>query len=155
VNNELGTLYQDVIVEHGNHPRNHRALGNDAVSAEGTNPLCGDEITVYLRLDGDRIADAAFESHSCAISTASASLMTEALIGKTRSEALDLFDDVRAMLTSATPMVDEIDRVGKLRVLSGVSAYPMRVKCATLPWHTLREALDADRGATVSAETAS
>jgi nitrogen fixation protein NifU and related proteins len=155
VNNELGTLYQDVIVEHGNHPRNHRALGNDAVSAEGTNPLCGDEITVYLRLDGDRIADAAFESHSCAISTASASLMTEALIGKTRSEALDLFDDVRAMLTSATPMVDEIDRVGKLRVLSGVSAYPMRVKCATLPWHTLREALDADRGATFSAETAS
>lgn len=155
MSNELGTLYQDVIVEHGNHPRNHRALGNDAVSAEGTNPLCGDEITVYLRLDGDRIADAAFESHSCAISTASASLMTEALIGKTRSEALDLFDDVRAMLTNATPMVDEIDRVGKLRVLSGVSAYPMRVKCATLPWHTLREALNADRGATVSAETAS
>jgi nitrogen fixation protein NifU and related proteins len=152
VSNELGTLYRDVIVEHGNHPRNHRALGNDAFSAEGTNPLCGDEITVYLRLDGDRIVDAGFESHSCAISTASASLMTEALIGKTRSEALDLFDDVRTMLTSTTPIVDETDRVGKLRVLSGVSAYPMRVKCATLPWHTLREALNADRGEMISAE---
>ena len=154
MSNELGTLYRDVIVEHGNHPRNHRALGDDAVSAEGTNPLCGDEITVYLRLDGDRIADAGFESHSCAISTASASLMTEALIGKTRSEALDLFDDVRAMLTNTTPIVDETDRVGKLRALSGVSAYPMRVKSATLPWHTLREALNADRGATASAENA-
>jgi nitrogen fixation NifU-like protein len=154
VSNELGTLYRDVIVEHGNHPRNHRALGDDAVSAEGTNPLCGDEITVYLRLDGDRIADAGFESHSCAISTASASLMTEALIGKTRSEALELFDDVRAMLTNTTPIVAEADRVGKLRALSGVSAYPMRVKCATLPWHTFREALNADRGTTVSAENA-
>ena len=151
---ELGTLYRDVIVEHGNHPRNHRNLGNDAVSAEGVNPLCGDEITVYLRLDGDVIADAGFESHSCAISTASASLMTEALIGKTRSEALDLFDDVRAMLTSTTPIVDQADRVGKLRALSGVSAYPMRVKCATLPWHTFREALVADRGAAVSTENA-
>jgi nitrogen fixation protein NifU and related proteins len=151
---EFGTLYRDVIVEHGNHPRNHRALGNDAVSAEGVNPLCGDEITVYLRLDGDVIADAGFESHSCAISTASASLMTEALIGKTRSEALDLFDDVRAMLTSTTPSVAETDRVGKLRALSGVSAYPMRVKCATLPWHTFREALDVDRCATASAESA-
>lgn len=151
---ELGTLYRDVIVEHGNHPRNHRNLGNDAVSAEGVNPLCGDEITVYLRLDGDVIADAGFESHSCAISTASASLMTEALIGKTRSEALDMFESVRAMLTSTTPSVAETDRVGKLRALSGVSAYPMRVKCATLPWHTFREALDADRCSTVSAESA-
>jgi nitrogen fixation NifU-like protein len=151
---ELGTLYRDVIVEHGNHPRNHGALGNDAVSAEGVNPLCGDEITVYLRLDGDVITDAGFESHSCAISTASASLMTEALIGKSRSEALDLFDDVRAMLTSTAPSVAETDRVGKLRALSGVSAYPMRVKCATLPWHTFREALDAVRCATVSAESA-
>ena len=154
MSNELGTLYRDVIVEHGNHPRNHRALGNDAVSAEGTNPLCGDEITVYLRLDGDRIADAGFESHSCAISTASASLMTEALIGKTRSEALDLFDDVRAMLMGNSPGVDDAGRIGKLRALSGVGAYPMRVKCATLPWHTFREALDADRGATVLAERA-
>jgi nitrogen fixation NifU-like protein len=154
VSNELGTLYRDVIVEHGNHPRNHRAIGPGALSAEGVNPLCGDEITVYLRLDGDVIADAGFESHSCAISTASASLMTEALIGKTRSEALDLFDEVRAMLTSTTPSVAETDRVGKLRALSGVSAYPMRVKCATLPWHTFRAALDADRGAPVLAERA-
>ncbi|HEY5014231.1 MAG TPA: SUF system NifU family Fe-S cluster assembly protein [Acidimicrobiia bacterium] len=153
MSDELGTLYRDVIVDHGNHPRNHRALGDEAVSAEGINPLCGDEITVYLRLDGDRIAEATFESQSCAISTASASLMTEALIGKTRSEALDLFDDVRSMLTCTTPIVDETSRIGKLRALSGVSAYPTRVKCATLPWHTFREALDADRCATISAES--
>ena len=85
MNGELTTLYRDVIVDHGNHPRNHRTIDHDAVSAEGVNPLCGDEITVYLHLDDDVITDAAFESHSCAISTASASLMTEALIGRTRS----------------------------------------------------------------------
>ena len=152
MNGELTTLYRDVIVDHGNHPRNHRAIDHEAVSAEGVNPLCGDEITVYLHLDDDVITDAAFESHGCAISTASASLMTEALIGKTRSEAIDLFEDVRTMLTTATPSTEDTDRLGKLRVLAGVGAYPMRVKCATLPWHTFREALDMDRHSTVSTE---
>lgn len=147
MNNDLAALYRDVIVDHGNRPRNHRAIEHDAVSAAGDNPLCGDEITVYLRLDGDVIADAAFESHSCAISTASASLMTEALIGKTRSEAIDLFDGVREMLVGATTAGDDGQRdtrLGKLEVLAGIAAYPMRVKCATLAWHTLREALGPD-----------
>ena len=147
MNDDLAGLYRDVIVEHGNHPRNHRTIEHDAVSAEGDNPLCGDEITVYLRLDGDVIADAAFESHSCAISTASASLMTEALVGKTRSEALDLFEKVREMLVTATTAGGDERRdpeLGKLVVLAGIAAYPMRVKCATLAWHTLREALGSD-----------
>ncbi len=144
MNADLATLYRDVIVDHSSRPRNQRVITSGAVSAEGVNPLCGDEITVYLRLAGDVIADVSFEAHSCAISTASASLMTEALLGKTRAEALDLFEGVRAMLTSTTS-ADEVDRVGKLSVLSGVSAYPMRVKCATLAWHTFREALEASR----------
>jgi nitrogen fixation protein NifU and related proteins len=145
VNDDLAGLYRDVIVEHGNRPRNHRTIEHDAVSAAGDNPLCGDEITVYVRLDGDVIADAAFESHSCAISTASASLMTEALIGKTRAEALALFDAVREMLVTATTGAELPDpRLGKLAALAGIGAYPMRVKCATLAWHTLREALATD-----------
>jgi nitrogen fixation protein NifU and related proteins len=151
---DLAALYRDVIVEHANHPRNRRVIEHDAVSAEGVNPLCGDEVTVYLRLDGNVIADVSFEAQGCAISTASASLMTEALIGKTLSEALDLFEGVRAMLTTTTRSSTEADRVGKLSALSGISAYPMRVKCATLAWHTFREALEAS-GATLTTESAS
>jgi nitrogen fixation NifU-like protein len=152
VSEERETLYRDVIIDHGNHPRNHRSIEHDAVSAEGINPLCGDEITVYLRLVDGVIVDIAFESRSCAISTASASLMTEALTGKTRSDALELFDDVHRMLTTTPGVDDDTAPVGKLHALSGVGAYPMRVKCATLPWHTFREALDTTRGA-VSTES--
>jgi nitrogen fixation protein NifU and related proteins len=145
VTDDLAGLYRDVIVEHGNRPRNHRTIEHGAVSATGDNPLCGDEITVYLRVDGDVIADVAFESHSCAIATASASLMTEALVGKTRAQALDLFDDVREMLVSATTGAAHRDtQLGKLEVLAGIGAYPMRVKCATLAWHTLRQALTTE-----------
>jgi len=154
MNRDLSGLYRDVIVDHGSRPRNQRVILADASSAHGDNPLCGDEITVYLHLDGDVIGDVSFISNGCAISTASASLMTEALIGTTRAEALVLFDDIHAMLTSSGPagtdgrggrtVVEEaVERVGKLGVLAGVSEYPMRVKCATLAWHTFREALDA------------
>jgi nitrogen fixation NifU-like protein len=145
VTDDLAGLYRDVIVEHGNRPRNHRTIEHGAVAATGDNPLCGDEITVYLRVDGDVIADVAFESHSCAIAPASASLMTEALVGKTRAQALELFDGVREMLVSATTGAAHPDaQLGKLGVLAGIGAYPMRVKCATLAWHTLRQALTTE-----------
>lgn len=136
---ELNDLYRDVILDHNRRPRNFGALEPADASVEGFNPMCGDRLTLRLRLADDKISDIRFEGQGCAISTASASLMTEAVKGKTRDEALRLFDRVHQLLTDdAAPAAEEL---GKLAALSGVRAYPARVKCASLCWHTLNTAL--------------
>ena len=136
---ELIDLYRDVILDHNRRPRNFGALESADASIEGFNPMCGDRLTVRLKMDDDTISDIRFEGQGCAISTASASLMTEAVKGRTRAEALQLFDRVHELLTDdAAPPADEL---GKLAALSGVREYPARVKCASLCWHTLASAL--------------
>jgi nitrogen fixation protein NifU and related proteins len=138
---ELNDLYRDVILDHNRRPRNFGGLEPADASVEGFNPMCGDRLTVRLRVNDERISDIRFEGQGCAISTASASLMTEAVKGKTRAEALELFDRVHRLLTDdAAPPADEL---GKLAALSGVREYPARVKCASLCWHTLASALRA------------
>jgi nitrogen fixation NifU-like protein len=137
---ELNDLYRDVILDHNRHPRNFGALEAADASVEGFNPMCGDRLTVQLRMADDRIADIRFEGQGCAISTASASLMTEAVKGKSRADALALFDRVHQLLTDDAAPADEL---GKLAALSGVREFPARVKCASLCWHTLASALQA------------
>ena len=138
---ELNDLYRDVILDHNRKPRNFGSLEPADASVEGFNPLCGDRLTLRLNLTGDRISEIRFEGQGCAISTASASLMTEAVKGKSRADALRLFDRVHALLTDdAAPVSEEL---GKLAALSGVREYPARVKCASLCWHTLASALQA------------
>src|SRR5262245_8491682 len=142
---DLRDLYQEVILDHGKRPRNFRHPADANRTAKGDNPLCGDKVTIYLKLsDKGVIDDVAFEGRGCAISTASASLMTELLKGKTEAKANALFGAFHQMCTEDTPadidksLEDEFDR---LQVLSGVRNYPMRVKCATLAWHTMKAAL--------------
>ena len=137
---ELRDLYQEVILDHSKRPRNFRALPLADHKAEGYNPLCGDRETVYLELDGEVLKDVAFQGTGCAISTASASMMTESLKGKTRAEADAIFERFRALITGK-PGGKAGPELGKLEVFSGVREYPVRVKCATLPWHTLKAAL--------------
>ncbi len=136
---ELNELYRDVILDHNRRPRNFGALEPADVSVEGFNPMCGDRLTLRLQMADGTISDIRFEGQGCAISTASASLMTEAVKGKTRSEALNLFDRIHKLLTDDAAVPD--DELGKLASLSGVRAYPARVKCASLCWHTLASAL--------------
>jgi nitrogen fixation NifU-like protein len=139
---ELRELYQQVILDHNRKPRNFRVLEGANRTAEGYNPLCGDQITLYLNVEDGVIKDAAFQGKGCAISKASASLMTAGLIGKRVDEADALFQRVHAMLTSDSSHGDSAgDGVGKLAVFSGVREFPSRIKCAVLPWHTLRAAL--------------
>jgi nitrogen fixation NifU-like protein len=137
---ELQDLYQEVILDHNKRPRNFRAMDN-ARQAEGFNPLCGDRVTIYLRVEDGRIADASFQGQGCAISKASASLMTEIVKGKTLAEAETLFERFHAMITRSPD--EPVDELGKLSVLAGVRQFPARVKCASLPWHTLRSAVAA------------
>ncbi len=134
----LQDLYQEVILDHNRRPRNFRIL-EEAQQAEGHNPLCGDRLTVYLRLENDRIHDIGFQGSGCAISKASASLMTESVKGKTIDEVRALFERVQRMITRGSD--EPIDGLGKLSVLAGVRQFPIRVKCASLPWHTLHAAL--------------
>ncbi|MGA2708975.1 MAG: Fe-S cluster assembly sulfur transfer protein SufU [Steroidobacteraceae bacterium] len=136
---QLSDLYRDVILDHNRQPRNFGDLNSPDATIEGYNPLCGDRLTLRLKLDGDRITDIRFEGQGCAISTASASLMTEAVKGKTRSEAMALFERIHRLLTDDAAPVDE--ELGKLAALSGVREFPARVKCASLCWHTLASAL--------------
>ena len=139
---ELRELYQQVILDHNRKPRNFRVLEGANRRAEGYNPLCGDQITLYLSVEDGVIKDAAFQGKGCAISKASASLMTAGVIGKRVDEADALFQSVHAMLTSDSSHGDSTgDGVGKLAVFSGVREFPSRIKCAVLPWHTLRAAL--------------
>jgi SUF system NifU family Fe-S assembly protein len=137
---ELQDLYQELIIDHSRSPRNFGALAGADYRHEGFNPLCGDQVTVYLREIDGKIAAAQFEGCGCAISMASASLMTEALRGKTRVEIQALFADFQSLVMGGV-VLDDNGRLGKLRALAGVSAFPMRVKCATLAWHTLLEAI--------------
>jgi nitrogen fixation NifU-like protein len=144
----LAELYQNVILEHNRSPRNYRAIADPDRQAEGNNPLCGDQLTVWLKLDGDVIRDVSFQGMGCAISRASASLMTAAVKGKTRQEATELFERFHRLVTGESTLAPET--LGKLAVFSGVSEYPTRVKCASLPWHTLKAALESTAPITVS-----
>lgn len=146
MSNEIGDLYQELILDHKRHPRNFHRIEDATHHAQGHNPLCGDELTLYLRVEGDRIVEASFEGQGCAISTASASLLTESVKGKTIAEAEALFGQMHDLLTKDTSGVSP-ESMGKLGVLSGVRDYPTRVKCATLSWHTLKAALGGQREA--------
>ena len=139
---QLSALYQDVILEHNRAPRNFRRMDDADRHAEGRNPLCGDQITVWLKLDGEVISDVSFDGSGCAISKASASLMTAAVKGKTRAEVEALFGRFREVVTGQTAEDARGDGLGKLVVFSGIAAFPVRVKCATLSWHALKAALD-------------
>jgi nitrogen fixation NifU-like protein len=139
---DLRDLYQEVILEHSKAPRNYRELKSSDHKAEGYNPLCGDRFTVYLEMDGDAIRDITFQGSGCAISKASASMMTQSLKGKTRAEAEQLFGRFHNLVTGETRANGNQTELGKLAVFSGVSEFPARVKCATLAWHTLQAALE-------------
>jgi nitrogen fixation NifU-like protein len=147
---ELNELYQEVILDHNRKPRNFRKMEDASHAVEGFNPLCGDHITVYVRIKDDVIDDISFEGAGCAISKASASMMTASLKGKSAAEAEATFNRVHEMLTSESPDNDE-DVLGSLVVLAGVREFPTRVKCASLSWHAMRSALRGE-GATVSTE---
>ena len=138
---DLQDLYQEVVMDHNRRPRNFRKLEDADRSLEGYNPLCGDRYTVYVKLESGRITDIGFQGAGCAISRASSSMMTEAIKGKSLEEAEELFEAFHGMLTDGPDADYDPDEVGDLEVLSGVSEFPVRIKCATLPWHTLRAAI--------------
>jgi nitrogen fixation NifU-like protein len=141
---DLSDLYQEVILDHNRRPRNFHTLRDASHSAEGYNPLCGDRLTLYLKVNGDTIEDVSFEGAGCAISKASASMMTDALKGRSVAEANALFDRFHRMVT--TPPSEPVEDMGKLSSLAGVREFPVRVKCASLAWHTLKAALSNERG---------
>jgi nitrogen fixation NifU-like protein len=143
---DLRELYQEVILDHGKNPRNHRFPEPFNREGRGYNPLCGDKITLRLLLDGDTIRDVGFIGQGCAISQASCSTMTEAIKGKKLAEVEDLFSKFHTMLTSDKGSEEDRDALGKLAVFAGVREFPMRVKCATLGWHTLNQALRNEDG---------
>lgn len=147
---ELNDLYQEVILDHNRRPHNFRVIESPSAKQEGYNPLCGDRLTLYITVKGDVITDAAFQGSGCAISKASASLMTDAVKGKTVAEARELFEQFHAMIMSDpnTPPAD----LGKLSVLAGVREFPTRVKCASLAWHTMKAAVAGEGDSSVSTE---
>jgi nitrogen fixation NifU-like protein len=141
----LDALYQEIILEHNRRPRNYRVMDGADRMVKGHNPLCGDALTLWLKLEGDRVVDASFQGSGCAISRASASMMTEAVKGKTRAEAEELFERVHDLVTGKldlekAPAIKQA--LGSLRALGGVARFPIRVKCASMAWHALRSALD-------------
>ena len=139
---DLRELYQEVILSHSKRPRNFREIDSPTRHAEGFNPLCGDRISVYLTIDGNMITDVSFTGSGCAICTSSASMMTESLKGKTLDQARHTFDRFRDLVTGSSDPDHEADGLEKLTVFSGVREFPIRVKCATLPWHTLKQAME-------------
>jgi nitrogen fixation protein NifU and related proteins len=143
---ELSDLYQEVILDHNKRPRNFRALEDATHVAEGYNPLCGDRLSLYLKLDGDIITDVGFQGSGCAISKASASLMTDTLKGRHVKDVRELFEKFHRMVTTPTDV--EVEDLGKLSALAGVREFPVRVKCASLAWHTLKAALSRAQSAT-------
>jgi nitrogen fixation protein NifU and related proteins len=145
---DLNDLYQEVILDHNKRPRNFRTIEGASHQADGHNPLCGDRLSLYLTVDDGRIADVAFVGSGCAISKASASLMTDAVKGQPLAEVRDMFERFHRMVT--TPPDQPVESMGKLSALAGVREFPVRVKCASLAWHTLKAALD--REAAVSTE---
>ncbi|MCA1594780.1 MAG: SUF system NifU family Fe-S cluster assembly protein [Acidobacteria bacterium] len=145
---ELSELYQQVILDHNKKPRNYRQLENANRVAEGHNPLCGDQLTVYLEMDGGVVKEISFVGSGCAISKASASMMTQSLKGKTREEAQVLFDEFHRMVTGELDAETTENHLGRLTIFSGVRDYPARVKCASLSWHTMHAALEGEERAT-------
>jgi len=145
---ELSDLYQEVILDHNKNPRNFRIIEDADQSADGKNPLCGDALRVYIAMDGDTISDVAFKGSGCAISKASASMMTQQVKGKTREEAEDLFNEFHRMVTGDLDIETDENHLGKLRIFAGVLEFPARVKCASLSWHTLNAALHGDETVT-------
>jgi nitrogen fixation NifU-like protein len=139
---ELSELYQQVILDHNKKPRNFRKLETSNHSAEGYNPLCGDQLTVYLNLEGDQVKEVAFEGSGCAISKASASMMTQAVKGKSKEQVETLFKEFHSMVTGELDEETDENSLGNLRIFAGVRDFPVRVKCATLPWHTMHAALN-------------
>lgn len=148
---DLKDLYQEVIIDHNRSPRNFGKLDKADKTLEGFNPLCGDHLKLYLNMEDGRIADIRFDGSGCAISVASASLMTEAMKGKTVSEAETIFENFHELVAGDEHNVD-YDKLGKLAAIAGVRDYPTRVKCATLCWHTLHSALSGEGDTTVSTE---
>lgn len=147
---ELSELYQQVILDHNKKPRNFHKMEAANRKAEGYNPLCGDQLTVYMELDGDQVKDVSFEGSGCAISKAAASMMTQSIKGKTRAEAEMLFDEFHRMVMGELDQETEPNHLGRLTIFSGVRDFPARVKCATLSWHTMHAALRGEE--TVSTE---
>ncbi len=141
---ELNELYQETILEHNKNPRNFREIEGADKTALGNNPLCGDALEVYVKMEGDRVADVAFRGSGCAISKASASMMTEAAKGKSREEVEALFDEFHRMVTGDLDVETDENHLGKLRIFAGVLEFPARVKCASLSWHTLSAALEGE-----------
>jgi nitrogen fixation protein NifU and related proteins len=139
---ELSELYQQVILDHNKKPRNFRKLENVNHTAEGYNPLCGDQLTVYLDLEDGLVKEVGFEGSGCAISKASASMMTQAVKGKSKEQAENLFNEFHSMVTGELNEEIEANSLGNLKIFAGVREFPVRVKCATLPWHTLHAALN-------------
>jgi nitrogen fixation NifU-like protein len=144
---DLSDLYQEILLEHNRRPRNFRTLEDATHHADGFNPLCGDEISLQLRLDEETVGDVGFQGHGCAISRASASLLTQAVKGASTSDAIAMFDEFHRMLTEPDAELN-YDLLGDLEILAGVIAYPTRIKCAILAWHTLRAAMDGQEIAT-------
>jgi len=138
---ELSDLYQEVILDHNKNPRNFREIEDADQYADGKNPLCGDALRVYIDLDGDTVSDIAFKGSGCAISKASASMMTQAVKGKSKEEAASIFDEFHRMVTGELDINTDENNLGKLKIFSGVLEFPARVKCASLSWHTLNAAL--------------
>ena len=145
---ELSELYQAVILDHNKKPRNFHKIENANCSAEGFNPLCGDHLNVYLRVEGDEVKEVSFEGSGCAISKASASMMTQAVKGKTKAEAEMLFNEFHRMAMGELDAETDPNNLGKLKIFAGVREFPARVKCATLSWHTMRAALEGQQSAT-------
>jgi nitrogen fixation NifU-like protein len=139
---ELSELYQQVILDHNKKPRNFHKLESANRSAEGFNPLCGDQLTVYVSLEDDAVKEISFEGSGCAISKAAASMMTQAVKGKSKQEAEQLFNEFHGMVTGALDEENTTNSLGNLKIFSGVREFPVRVKCASLPWHTMHAALN-------------
>jgi nitrogen fixation NifU-like protein len=149
---ELDDLYQEMILDHSKRPRNFQEMEGATAVAHGHNPLCGDRVTVYVKLIDGKIDDVAFTGQGCAISTASASILTETLKGKTPAEAEALFARFHEMVTGDAKAIEDAESLGKLAVFAGVSEFPIRVKCASLPWHTFKAALHQEVPGTISTE---
>ena len=141
---DLNDLYQQVILDHNKNPRNFREIETATRTADGNNPLCGDALRVYVEMEDDRVKDVAFKGSGCAISKASASMMTQAVKGKSKEEAETLFDEFHRMVLGELNEEDEENHLGKLKIFAGVREFPARVKCASLSWHTLHAALEGE-----------
>jgi len=149
----LDALYQEIILDHYRRPRNFRELPEASCSADGKNPNCGDALTVWLKFDGDLVSDVSFQGVGCAISKASASLMTQAVKGRSRDEAAVIFEKVHRLVTGTETDAATAKELGQLRALAGVAKFPMRVKCASLAWHALKSAMDGAEPAAQGAAT--